>query len=475
MKLKINTTVLFALIVLSAGAQEYNILNYKAIGDGKTINTIAIQKAVDVCAAKGGGTVLVPAGTFVTGMITLKTNVNLHLSAGAIVQAVANGTIYPSLIMVEKAKNVSITGTGTLFGNGKNFAIKESAPGRPYILFVRDSKKILIENITLKQSAAWSLRLYGNEHVMVKGVSIYSHANFNNDGIDIDSRDVVITGCIIDCSDDAICLKSEDPERLCENITITNCIAASNCNFIKMGTSSSKGFRNITVNNCVLRRASESPLHHWNSKPGNYISDSISGISGIALEMVDGGVMDQVSISNISMTGVQTPIFMRLGSRKNPTGSMKNVLISNIVATSHSRMTSIISGVPGFYIENVILRDIIINCKGEGTKSDAVRKVPENEKEYPENRMFGWSLPSYGLYIRHAKNIVLENVQFNLMSPDQRPCVWLNDAHKVKISGLKTHNGELDVRLIMQSNASDITVEEKPLSAVSPSTAGSRH
>lgn len=460
MKLKIVATLLLLLNALLAGAKDYNILDYNAVGDSKTVNTIAIQKAVDVCAADGGGTVVVPAGTFITGMIRLKSNVNLHLKAGAVLQALADGSVYSSLIMIDSSENVSVTGSGTLFGNGKKFIVKESSPDRPYILFVKDSKKILIENITLLHSAAWTMRLYRNEHVMVKGVSIYSHANFNNDGIDIDSKDVIITGCMIDCSDDAICLKSEDPERLCQNVSITNCILASNCNFIKMGTGSSRGFKNITVSNCVLKRAAESPLHRWNSRPENYITDSITGISGIALEVVDGGVMDQVSISNISMTGVQTPIFMRLGSRQNPTGSMKNVIISNIIATSHSRMSSIITGVPGFYIENVTLRDIIINGKGEGTVADTKRKVPENEKDYPENRMFGWSLPAYGLYIRHAKNIVLDNVQFNLLNPDARPCIWIDDAHQIRINGLQTGSDEPTEKLVRQVNTSEVTINE---------------
>jgi polygalacturonase len=440
-----------------AAATTYNILDYKAKADARTVNTLAIQQAVDDCAAHGGGIVLVPAGTFVTGMIVLKSNVNLHLDAGAVLQADAGRTDYTSLVLIDSVEHVSITGEGILFGNGKKFVIKEAAPGRPYIVFARNSRDIVITDITLKHPASWTLRLSGCEHVMVRGVSIYSHANFNNDGIDIDSKDVVISGCIIDSGDDAICLKSDDASRLCENITISNCIASSNCNLIKMGTGSYGGFRNISVSNCVLRHASESPLHHWNASPDHFISDSITGISGIALEVVDGGILDQVSISNITMTGVQTPIFIRLGSRSNGTGTLKNVIISNIVATSGSRMTSTIAAVPGAYIENVILRDIIINGKGGGTIADAQRKVPESENGYPENRMFGWSLPAYGLYVRHVKNLTLDNVQFNLSQPDARPAVWLEDAHEVKTTGLRTSGKTEPIR---QVNTSDVTFDQ---------------
>lgn len=434
-------------------AKDFLITGYGAKGDNKTNCTIAIQKTVNECASAGGGTVIVPAGVFLSAKITLKSNVNFHLSSGATLKAIADGVNYESLLLVDRAENVSVTGEGTLSGSGELFTIKEAAPSRPYVLFIKDSRNILVENITLRQSAAWTLRLYGNEHVIIKGISIYSHANFNNDGIDIDSKDVVVTGCIIDSGDDAICLKSEDPNRPTENITITNCIAASNCNLIKMGTSSFGGFKNISISNCVLRHASESPLHNWNISPDHYIDEPITGISGIALEIVDGGVLDQVSISNITMTGVQTPIFMRLGSRKNPTGTIKNVIISNVIATSHSRMSSTIAGVPGFKIENVVLRDIILNGPGGGTLADAARKLPEHEKDYPENRIFGWSLPSYGLYIRHAKNITLDNIQFNLAKPDSRPALWLEDVYQLKANGLKTGDTYIGENMIKMVNS----------------------
>jgi polygalacturonase len=227
-----------------------------------------------------------------------------------------------------------------------------------------------------------------------------------------------------------------------------------------MGTGSYGGFKNISISNCVLRKASESPLHHWNDNPDHFIPDSVSGISGIALEVVDGGIMDQVNISNITMTGVQTPIFMRLGSRKNPTGSLKNVIISNITATACSNMPCTISAVPGFYVENVTLRDIIINYNGGGTLADAQRKVPEKERDYPENRMFGWTLPAYGFYMRHAKNITLDNIRFNLLHPDARPALWLEDVHHLKATGLEADMPIGGSERIKKVNTSEISIAE---------------
>lgn len=446
--------ICFAIV---ARAQTYNIKDYQAVADGKTVNTNAIQRAVDDCALHGGGSVEVPAGVFLTGMITLKTNVNFHVGAGAVLQGIADGAKYTSLILIDNAEHVSVTGDGVLFGNGKKFPVEESYPDRPYIIFARNSKNVRIEDVTLKHSAAWTLRLFGCQGVIIKGVSIYSHANFNNDGIDIDSKDVVVSDCIVDSGDDGICLKNDDPKRPCENITVTNCIIASNCNLIKMGTSSVSGFKNISISNCVLRKASESPLHHWNDKPANFITDTITGISGIALEIVDGGHMDQVSITNITMTGVQTPIFIRLGSRNNATGSLENVLISNVNATSRSRMASTISAVPGFYIRNVTVRDVMIKSTGGGTTADAQAIVPENEKGYPENRMFGWSLPAYGLYVRHVENLTLDNVQLQLLKADNRPAVWLEDVHGLNAVGLKIERPAGNTPWLKQVNTSDVT------------------
>lgn len=454
----VGVFVLLLVISLKTSAKDYLVTDYGAKGDGKTINTKFIQKAIDACAAKGGGKVIVPAGEFLTHGVAVKSNVDLHLLAGAKLSAIADGTKYVALVSLENIENGAVTGTGILFGNGGNFAIKEEAPDRPYIILVKNSKNILIENVNLRQGAAWSLRLFRSEHIKVKGISIYSHANLNNDGIDIDSRDVVVSDCIIDCGDDAICLKSEDPGRITENITITNCVAASNCNLIKMGTGSIGGFRNISISNCVLRRATESPFHLWAEKPSHFMTEKITGISGIALEIVDGGLMDQVTITNISMTGVQTPIFMRLGSRKNPTGSLKNVIISNVIATSHSRMSSTIAGLPGFDIENVVLRDIFVNSVGGGTKEDADRKVPESEKEYPENRMFGWSLPASGLFIRHAKNITIDNFQLSLRQPDLRPMIYLDDVKQLKATNIKQDGVYIDSKLVRMVNSESSVV-----------------
>jgi polygalacturonase len=469
-KFQIILSVIISIICIGLNAktqthssQIFSIVDFGAKSDGNTVCTVAIQKTIDQCSAQGGGVVIVPAGTFITGTIKLKNNVTLQLQHQAVLLASIDSSDYPGdrkskcVIALDSVENVTVTGDGLIDGRGSSFTIANEAPNRPFLVLVRNSKNLRLENVTLKNSAYWTLKLLGNEHVFIKGLSIYSHANFNNDGIDIDSKDVVISDCIVDCDDDGICLKS-DRRSPTENVVITNCIIASNCNFIKMGTASFGGFKNISISNCVLRHASESNIRKWNKRISGVV-DSIVGISGIALEVVDGGYMDQVTISNISMEGVQTPIFMRLGSRRNPTGSLRNILISNIVATTHSCIPSSITAVPEFYIENVILRDIRIKCQGGGTMEDVLRPVPENEKEYPENRMFGNSLPAYGLYVRHAKNIFFDNIQLSLLQPDVRSAVWFEDVHEFTLRNFKADKPSGSEPVIRKIQPADVVMQ----------------
>ncbi|MDR3228263.1 MAG: hypothetical protein LBT53_02450 [Puniceicoccales bacterium] len=436
-------------------AKDVNIVDFGAVGDGVKVNTTSIQNAIDACAKSGGGTITIPAGTFLSGSLFLRDNTSLFLNKCAVLKGVADlksyflkgevvnfnanagGLQQKSFIWIDSVSNVSISGEGTIDGNGAAPAFQKgvNAGDRPFLIYVCKSKQIVIKDVRLINPAFWNLVLFENDGVRIDGLTIYGHAAWNNDGIDIDSKNVIINNCNIDCMDDGICFKSHG-NKLCENVTVTNCIIASNCNPIKFGTASVTGFKNIAISNCVIRPASVSNHFHWDRWIEG-VKDKISGISGIAIESVDGGIIEQITISNISMTGIQTPVFICLGSRKKPTGSIKNVIISNIVATSVSLLPSIIAAVPGYYVENVSIRDMLVTCPGGGTKKHADRVIPEKERAYPENRMYGNTLPAYGFYIRHARGITLENVQFNLKTKDARPAVMLDDAHDILLRGFK--------------------------------------
>lgn len=446
-KLFILAAMLFVLPAF-AGSRNIDITKAGARESNKD-NAPMIQKAIDNVSAAGGGTVVVPAGEFVTGPLELKSGVELHLEMGAKLlgypdttayrkaHIVADGKKYKDsgLIYAYQQENIAVTGLGTIDGQGGHVAFKTKVdPGnRPMIFLFRGCKNIVVKDVTLQNSAHWTQLYTECQGVRVSGIKVYSHCNYNNDGIDIESSDVVVTNCMFDCEDDAICLKAL-PEKLCENITVSNCVTATNCNAIKLGTASIGGWRNVSISNITVRRASEDNFRRWQTKLTG-ITAPVTVISGIAVEVVDGGVAENINISNVAMTDVQTPIFIRMARRhesSRPGGShMKGITISNVTAVSESMMSSSITGVPGLYPENIYLSNIDITAPGGGTAEDGLREVPEAEKSYPENRKLGQVLPAGGLYIRHAKNVYLSNVRFHFRKPDARPLIITDDCTNV--------------------------------------------
>ena len=446
-KLFILAAMLFALPAF-AGSRNIDITKIGARESNKD-NAPMIQKAIDNVSAAGGGTVVVPAGEFVTGPLELKSGVELHLEMGAKLLGYPDTTAYrkahivadgkkskeSGLIYAYQQENIAVTGLGTIDGQGGHVAFKTKVdPGnRPMIFLFRDCKNIVVKDVTLQNSAHWTQLYTECQGVRVSGIKMYSHCNYNNEGIDIESSDVVVTNCMFDCEDDAICLKAL-PEKLCENITVSNCVTATNCNAIKLGTASIGGWRNVSISNITVRRASEDNFRRWQTKLTG-ITAPVTVISGIAVEVVDGGIAENINISNVAMTDVQTPIFIRMARRhesSRPGGShMKGITISNVTAVSESMMSSSITGVPGLYPENIYLSNIDITAPGGGTAEDGLREVPEAEKSYPENRKLGQVLPAGGLYIRHAKNVYLSNVRFHFRKPDARPLIITEDCTNV--------------------------------------------
>jgi polygalacturonase len=418
-----------------------NVRDFKAAGDGKAKDTTAIQAAIDAAGAAGGGMVLVPNGVYLCGTIQLKDNVTLHLAEGATILGSTEGGDYLNfetrsfnraplaLILAEKARNIAITGRGTINGRGGSFPLKNNAPGRPFGIKLVECQDVLIADVRVEDAAAWVIHLLRCERAVVRGVRVWSHANYNNDGLDIDAcSDVAVSQCHLDCQDDAICLKST-PDRICENIVISDCIASSHCNLIKMGTSSVGGFRNVTITNCVL------VAPRYSKK----INGADRGIGGINLEIVDGGVMDRIAISNITMDGITLPLFIRLGNRRSKenqaAGTLRNVMISNVVATNLGVIGSSITGLPGQNVENVTLSNLQFTYQGGGTAEDARRNVPERPNAYPEGLMFG-TLPAWGLYCRHVRGLKLHSVKLLLAAPDARHAVVCDDVEDVDVSGL---------------------------------------
>jgi hypothetical protein len=418
----------------------FDVRRFGAVGDGVTLDTVAIQNAVDACAESGGGKVWLQGGTFLSGTIRLRDNVTLHVEAGATLLGSTNIEDYPDitpeivylyrhrftkyLIYAEGAENIGLSGRGVIDGQGTHFPARPGDDkGRPYILRLSECKNVRVENLTFVNSARWLSHYLACENVVISGISIRAKIRENRDGIDIDScQDVRISDCRIDTGDDAIVLKATTA-RPCRRVLITNCSLSSMASALKIGTESQGGFEDITVSNCVIHD---------------------TGYSGIAVAMVDGGDLNRVTIANITMRDVKAPIFVRLGNRARQIpdlpppgmGTLRNVIISNVQATGADVMGCSLTGIPGFPIENVTLENIRIHSSGGGTREDADRKIPEKIDAYPSGKMFG-TLPAYGFFCRHAKNLRLHNIDLSFEEDDERPAIVCEDVQGLDVFALR--------------------------------------
>jgi polygalacturonase len=443
--------LMLAAAPLAAAEQVFDIRDNGAVPDGKTLCTQAIQKAIDQCHDAGGGTVYFPPGKWLSGTIFLKNNVTLHLENGATLLGSGDLKDYPeyicklrsytdnyvkrSLIVGEDLHDIGLRGRGTIDGQGGKFLGKPYFE-RPYLIRFISCRDVLVEDLFLRDSAMWMQHYLACDRVTLRGVRVFNHINRNNDGMDIDScSDVFISDCNLDTEDDALCLKA-CAARPSQFVNINNCVLSSHANALKMGTESMGGFRNITIANCTI----------MSPRFSRHIMSATEqrGRTGIDLLMVDGGTLENVTISNITMDGIHSPIFMRLGdvgrapvasAPKPPVGALRNVVISNIVATNISNHGCAILGIPGYPIENVTLSNIRVEYEGGGTAADAGRKLPQLVATYPKSTMFQTAMPAYGLFARNVKGLRLSNVQFTLKQPDARPAALFEAVEDLTIDG----------------------------------------
>lgn len=425
----------------------YNVRSFGAKGNGKTLDSPAIQKAIDKCSRKGGGVVTIPAGVYLSATIQLKDGVNLHLDKGATVLGTTDVKAYrnldpfqdglgtpvgAALLVAVDAKNVSLTGEGIVDGQGRQLKerqIKEdSRPEgkrwgmRPFLLRLVRCEQVRVEGVTLQFSAAWTSHYFQCRNVNIKGVKIHSMGVAHNDGIDIDGcQNVHISDCDVVSGDDALCFKTTSSKMGCSQIEVSNMRLKSNQAGIKIGTESMAPFEDIKISNC----------HIYDTKNG-----------GIKLLAVDGAVLRRVEITDITMDEVRTPMLFRLGARlsvfrkddvQQPIGRFEDVVIRNVkaVAADRAQLTPpsgiLITGIPGHRIKNLTLENIHVRLLGTGTPEDAKAVVPEAIDKYPEVKTFGPKIPAYGVWARHVEGLKLKNVTFELKNADARPRILCED------------------------------------------------
>ncbi|CAG5000240.1 hypothetical protein DYBT9275_02422 [Dyadobacter sp. CECT 9275] len=463
--------------------KKYSILDFGAVGDGKKLNTPAIQKTIDTCFKQGGGQVIIPSGTFLTGSVVLKSKVHLHLEEGAVLLASTYFKDFPkrvvrtparyqkylnrSMVYAQGEQDISVTGKGVFDGNALldgSGEFKEQNSENPSFIWFDECENILIKDVTFCRSVWWTQAYTRCRHVHVDHIKVTENYFHNADGVDIvDCEDFVVENCDINSNDDGICLKGYTHAG-CNRGTIRNNKVRTLCNGIKMGTDSSGGFRNIVIEDNEI----------WQT-----------GISGLALQIVDGGVMENIKVRRLTMNGVATPVHMRLGNRNRLVrgalsvlpGIMRNIHISDIKATvnkaekyheeerkRHNYIvhTSSISGVPGSLIEDVTLENIDITIQGGypvASAEDALREIPEAGNQYPENRMYG-ALPSYAFYLRHAKNIRMNNIKITQQQADGRPAFILDDVHDSDFNGISATNSMHSPVFSLKQNCTGILLNQ---------------
>jgi polygalacturonase len=444
------------LLSVAINARDFDITKYGAKGDGITLNTPFIQKAIDDCHSKGGGSVIFPAGKYLSGTIVLKEGVTLQLNKDALLLGSTNTEDYQNidpftdglgvdvgwaLLVAVDAKNIGITGEGAIDGQGAKLKaqqiLTDTRPEgqrwgrRPFLLRLVRCEKVKVKGVTLLYAAAWTSHYFQCKHLTIEKVKIISHGVAHNDGMDIDGcQDVRISHCDIESGDDALCFKTTSSKMACSGIVVTGMRLKSGQGAIKMGTESMAPFEDITISNCYI----------YNTNNG-----------GIKLLTVDGAHLRNVQISDITMVEVKTPILIRLGSRlnvfrkgtdeKQPTGTLDNVVIRNVKAkTADSAQLKppsgiLISGVPGHPINNLTLENIEIDLLGSGTGTQARQVVPEAIDQYPEVKTFGPIIPAYGVWARHVNGLKLKNISFHIKQNDLRPAFVCEDGKDIEVTG----------------------------------------
>jgi hypothetical protein len=423
----------------------FDVYSFGAVGDGKTNDTAAIQKAIDTCAEQGGGVVSVRKGSFLVGSLILRSHVELHLASAAALlgspdlsqyhvdEKEVYKTLNRSLIFAEGCEHIAITGEGVIDGQGKAFPAGEK-DSRPTLIRFRDCSNVRLEGFLAQGAASFGIHPVRCRQMRVEGLRIYNRVQPNNDGIDVDGcQDVFISNCNISSIDDSIALKAMEPNAPCRDIVITNCILSSTCAAIRVGPDAVSNIERVTASNCVIRD---------------------TGMNGIKIQSSLGVVMRDMTFSNMVMDQVTGPISLRLSGWQLGVeniwavfddsnwkkGKLQNILFDNIrasVAKDGVKSGISITGAPGVEPEQITFSNLDITFPGGGTVEEGARRnVPDLERAYPEYCIFG-VLPSYGFYAHHVRGITFNNVQFHLAADDFRPAIVCDDVQDLQFAGLQ--------------------------------------
>ena len=456
-RLTLNTILLVLFSATTGlGARTFDVRDFGAVADGKTLNTPSIQKAIDKCSESGGGVVLLAGGgKYVSGTLYMKSYVTLRVDNGTTLLGSPKYDDYATdthknmyknephmdrcFIFAKNQTSFAIEGHGVIDGNGhkQHFRARQ---GRPMMLRFVECEDIQINDISLINPAAWaSAWLYCN-NIRVDGITILSRVNGNGDGLDFDGcRNVRVSNSNFDNSDDCICLQTSRPDKPCRDVVIANCVFSTKWGGIRIGLLSRGDISSVTVNNCTFRDIQD---------------------SGLKIQQCEGGEMSNMVFSNLVMENVPRPIFMTFCQQRacvdtpegeyEPLKTMHNFMFQNIVVDNRRTgkdSAFFLTGFPGHQIQDVSIKDVQFLVSGGGTRDDAEKEV----KEYTLDVLDGWwpefsrvgTLPAHGIFARHMDSLTVENVTIRTMGSDERPAAVFKDVSNLRTSGIFSNGAEV--------------------------------
>jgi polygalacturonase len=465
------------------GARTYNIRDFGAKGDGTTLDTAAVQSAINTCNKEQGGIVLVPAGVFVIGTVEMKSNVTLRIVAAGKLLGSADGKQYHAaeaiplvgdatlndgnfgLIYAVGAENITIEGPGMIDGQGAQFrspsrgVLPPAGIGgaqRPYHLLFHKCKNLTVRDIYLYESAFHSVRIIQSSFIKLDGIRIYNRVNHNNDGFHFVSAEYVhLSNTTVQCQDDACALFGS-----CKFVTVTNCSFSTRWSVFRFGGGVAE---NISVSNCLIYDTFGCPVkmrcgpgsRFENISFSNLVMNRVTGPFSIGVGRTPGGTAPKAEaavppdakaiVRNISFSGIQATVIV-------PT-QFPDVPFTSGYNPGEIKSCIALNGVGDVIFENINFNDVHITFAGGGTAEDAaVRDVPHVIGEYYEAGIY----PAYGIYARNVRAVRLQNVRFETAADEIRPAVVFDHVEDVAINGFSAQGNPKAESLVRLQDTRDV-------------------